>query len=402
MRLAAFASLRNRDFRWYWVGMLASFNSMMMQMVARGWLVYTMTDSALALGLVSAGFGIPMLLFSLYGGALADRVQKRNLLLVTRTGMGLVSLVITILITAKMITLWHLMLASVVSGTFMSFYMPGRQAYILDLVGKDGLFNAIAMNSMAMNICRIASPALAGVLLKFIGIPGVYWLVTISSAAVIFSLWMIPPGKPITVRPNAPLLADVIEGLRYVRHNSVILILLLIGFVPIITAMPYQLLMPVFAKTVFKAGETGLGLLMSAVGVGALGGSIFLASRGDFRRKGILTLFVGIAFGIFLILFSFSPSLLLASFFLVFVGAGSSMYMTLNYTLLMSYTPEELVGRVMSISMMTFGLMPLATLPAGALAEIFGAPLTVAGGGVILALFLIVVVVFQPRFRKLD
>ncbi|MBW2091560.1 MAG: MFS transporter [Deltaproteobacteria bacterium] len=400
-RLAAFTSLTNRDFRWYWFGMLAAFNAMQMQMVARGWLVYTMTESALALGLVTAGFGIPMLLFSLYGGAIADRVNKRNLLLVTRSGMFLVSLIITILITFKMIALWHLMLASVVSGVFMSFNMPGRQAFVIELVGKDSLLNAIALNSMALNICRIGSPALAGVLLKIIGIPGVYWLVTISSIAVVFSLWMIPPGKPMSVRPNTPYLIDVVNGLRYVRGNTIILVLLIIGFVVILTAMPYQLLMPVFAKTIFKAGETGLGFLMSAVGVGALTGTTLLASFGDFQHKGILGFAVGIIFSVCLILFSFSGSIHLAAFFLVFVGGGSSMYMTLNNTLIMSNTPEELIGRVMSVNMMTFGLMPLAMLPAGALAEIIGAPITVAGGGVLLILFLIGVALFQPQILSL-
>ncbi|MBW1711112.1 MAG: MFS transporter [Deltaproteobacteria bacterium] len=401
MRFAAFASLKNRDFRWYWFGMLASFNAMQMQVVARGWLVYTMTNSPLALGLVSAGFGIPMLLFSLYGGAIADRVEKRNLLLVTRSGMSLVSLIVTILITTKMIALWHLMLASVLSGAFMSFYMPARQAFVMELVGKKTLLNAIAMNSMALNICRIASPALAGVLIKVIGIPGVYWLITISSGLVVFTIWMIPRGKPMSVRANVPLLSDVVDGLRYVRSNSIILALLLIGIVPILTAMPYQLLMPVFAKTVFKAGETGFGLLMSAVGVGALTGSTLIASLGNFQHKGMLSFAVGIVFGICLILFSLSGSLLLAAVFLIFVGGGSSMYMTLNSTLIMSNTPETLIGRVMSINMMTFGLMPLAMLPAGALAEIIGAPYTVCAGGVLLTLFLALVTVFQPRVWRL-
>ncbi len=401
MRIGAFASLKSRDFRWYWFGLIASFNGMQMQMVARGWLVYTMTDSPFALGLVTAGFGIPMLLFSLWGGAVADRVQKRNLLLVTRSGMGMISLIITILITIDRIALWHLIASSILSGAFMSFYMPARQAFLMDLVGKNALLNAIAMSSMAMNICRVASPALAGVLIKWIGIPGVYWIISISGAAVVFTLAMIPPKETMSARPNAPMMGDVLEGLRYVRYSGTMLILLLISFVPILTAMPYQLLMPVFAKTVFGSGETGLGMLMSAVGVGALSGSTLLASLGDFQHKGVLTIVAGIIFGIFLILFGLSGSMLTALFFLLFVGSGSSMYMTLNSTLIMSNTPEELIGRVMSIYMMTFGLMPLAMLPAGALAEVFGAPFTVAGGGILLVLFLVTVTIFQPRIRQL-
>jgi len=402
MRLAAFVALRNRNFLWYWLGMLASFNGMQMQMVARGWLVYTMTDSPMDLGLVTAGAGIPMVLFSLYGGAVADRVSKRNLLLVTRGGIAVITLVISLLISFKVIAVWHLMVSSVLSGLFMSFYMPGRQAFVMELVGKDAILNAVALNSMAMNICRVASPALAGILIKYIGTAGVYWLVTLSGFLVVFTLAMIPAGKPAMVRPNVPLMADMVEGLRYVRNNSTIMLLLLMAFVPVITAMPYQTLMPVFARSVFKAGETGLGLMMSSVGIGALVGSTFLASVGDIRHKGILQIITGAVFGLSLLFFSLSGSLPLAMFFLVFLGGGSSIFMTLNNTLLMTSTPEAMTGRVMSLAMMTFGLMPLASLPVGALAEFLGAPLTMAMGSAIFFAFIVIVALFHPPLRRLD
>jgi MFS family permease len=369
--------------------------------VARGWLVYTMTDSSFALGLVTAGFGISMFIFSLYGGAVADRVEKRNLMVITRGGMGAVSLIITILITLGRIELWHLIISSLVSGAFMAFYMPGRQAFVMELVGKDSILNAIALNSIALNICRIASPALAGILIKLIGLTGVYWVITISSLFVVLTLLMIPPGRVDKTETRAPVLKDIVEGLKHVLHNKIILLLLLIGFIPILTAMPYQLLMPVFAKNVFKAGETGLGLLMSAVGVGALSGSTLIASLGNIERKGLVTIFSGFIFGGFLILFALSPSLLPALVFLFIAGIGSSMYMTLNNTLVMTNIPEELIGRVMSIYMMTFGLMPLATLPAGALADIVGAPYTVAGGASILVVFILFISIFTPQVRKL-
>jgi MFS family permease len=165
--------------------------------------------------------------------------------------------------------------------------------------------------------------------------------------------------------------------------------------------MPYQMLMPVFAKSVFKSGEMGLGLLMSSVGIGALLGSTLIATLGNFQHKGVLMLLTGITFGIFLVFFSLSRSLIPALIFLLFVGFGSSMFMALTNTLLMENTPEELIGRVMSIFMMTWGLAPLGMLPAGALAEAFGAPITVLIGGAILFLFLLAVVVSQPRIRRL-
>ncbi|MCP4755475.1 MAG: MFS transporter [Proteobacteria bacterium] len=401
LRLETFASLKNRDFRWYWLGLLASYNGMNMQTVARGWLVYSMTDSPLALGIVTAGFGLPLLLFSLHAGAIVDRFRKRNILLATRTGMGLVSFVVTILIVTDLIAVWHLVAASVLSGVFLAFYLPARQAFISDLVEPEALLNAVAMNSMAMNITRVASPALAGVLLKMIGIPGVYWIVSISAALVIVTLIMITPGEAVPSRKDRPLLTDVKEGVLYVFDNRIILVLMLLAFIPFMTAMSFQMLMPVFAKSVFHAGETGLGLLMSAIGLGALTGSAMLASAGDVQRKGMLTLLTGFTFGFFLIAFGATGSLYPAFFFLFLVGGGSSAYMTLNMTLVMSNTPEKMVGRVMSIYMMTFGLMPLGTLPAGAIAEAIGAQATVAGSGVLLVLFLTAVALFEPRIRHL-
>ena len=399
--LAPLSSLRVRDFRWLWLGVFIFFHGMQSQMVAGGWLVYSMTGSSLALGLVSAGWGIPMLMLSLFGGALADRVSKRNLLIVTQIGACLISLIITVLIQADLITMWHLVASSVGFGTLFAFAMPARQAFIVDLVGQKEITNAIAVNSIAMNICRIGSPALTGILLKLIGIPGVYWMITISYVAVVITTWMIHPSGTMTLRPNVPLLEDVLEGLSYVRNHTIIMVLLIIAFVPIVIAMPYQMLMPVFAKSIFKVGETGLGLLMSAVGAGALIGSTLIASLGNYQRKGALMMIAGIVFGFFLIFFGFTRSLIPAFACLLFVGGGNSMYITLTNTLLMSNTPEALIGRVMSLFMMTFGLMPLGVLPAGAIADIFGAPLTVVLGGAMLAVFLLAITIFRPDIRGL-
>jgi MFS family permease len=400
-RIEAFSSLRNRDFRLLWSGIFLSMNGMQMQIVARGWLVYTMTESALALGLVAAGMGAPLVLFSMFGGAVADRVPKRNLILAAQSGLTLINLVITILIISQKIALWHLVASSFLTGTIFAFSMPTRQAFIVELVGQESLTNAIALNSMAQNICRIASPALGGVLLKVIGIPGVYCIVSVSYALVVLTLTMIPSGGFSTPEPGRNILHDITAGLRYMAGNKNLLTLLLIAFVPIIVATPYNTLMPVFAKTIFKAGETGLGLLMSAGGIGALCGSAIIATLGDYQRKGKLALICGSVFGISLVSFGISKSLPTAFVFLLFVGAGGSMYMTLITTLIMGNTPQELLGRVMSIFVMTFGLMPLAMLPAGALAQIIGAPAVVSGGGAVLFIFLIAIHLINRDISRL-
>lgn len=401
-RSETFSSLANRNFRLLWLGMFVSINGMQMLILARGWLVYSMTGSALALGLVAAGQGLPMMIFSLFGGAVADRVNKKKMLLFSQTCLFLISLTITLLITFKLIALWHLIASAFLTGLIGSFNMPARQAFILDLVGRDNLTNAIALNSMAQNFCRIASPAFGGLLLKLIGTAGVYWIVVVSYGLVICTLVMIQADKPETIKARAPLWKDMLEGLKYIRNNPTILALLVMAFVPIIVASPYSSLMPVFAKSVFKAGETGLGLLMASAGIGALCGSTFIASLGDYQRKGFLLLVAGTIFGTALILFGLSRSLVLAFIFLVFVGAGGSMYMTLTTSLIMGNTPRDLVGRVMSIFIMTFGLVPMAVLPAGALAEIVGAPLVVSLGGLSLVAFIAVMGISRFEIRRLS
>jgi len=401
-RMAALSSLKIPSFRWLWFGNFFSFNSMQMQMVARGWLVYAMSDSPMALGFVSAGFGLPMLVFSLFGGTIADRVRKRNIILVTQSCMACMALAITLLIQTEMIRIWHLFISSCVAGVIFSFMGPARSAFLVELVEEKDFLNAVSLQSMAMNICRIGSPALAGVLLKVIGIPGVFWIVTASYFCVVLTTLKIPPGDHMAAKADAPMLAEILAGVRFVKGNKIIVSLLIMSFVPILLVMPHQMLMPVFARTVFEAGETGLGLLMSASGVGALIGSMITATMGDYRRKGVLMLISGGGFGAFLIPFAMSASLSPAAIYLLFVGASSSIFMSLNNTLLMSNTPEDLMGRVMSIFMMTFGLMPLGTVPSGILAEIIGAPLTVAGGGVLLVLFLLVIGSWQPIIRRLE
>jgi MFS family permease len=398
-------SLKNRSFRILWLGMFASINAMQMAGIAGGWLVYTMTESSLALGIVTAGSGIPLILFSLFGGAVADRVQKRNLLLITQASLCAISVAITGLVVFKVIVLWHLVVASLVSGLVSSFNLPARQAFLMELVKEDELTNAIALNSTAGNICRIGSPALAGVLLSIIDIPGVYGIVAICYGLAFFSLLLLPKGekspKKADRQEEVSVMNDVLEGLRYVRSNPTLLSLLVMAFVPLITATSYFPLMPVFAKTIFKAGEKGLGFLMSSAGIGAFCGSFILAALGDFRRKGVLMLSSGMLFGLSLVCFGMTGNLVMAMAFLFFVGAGGSMFLTLIMSLIMSNTPQTLTGRVMSIFIMTWGLMPLAALPAGALAQISSAPLVVSAGGAILFIFLIAISIIHPPLKRL-
>lgn len=399
--LRTFASLRIANYRWLWVSMTASFIALHMQMIARGWLVAEMTNSPLALGLVGSAFGVPLLIFSLFGGVIADRVKKRSLLVTTQAGLFTVSLAITILIQMGVVAVWHLITASLLMGVVFSFNMPAQQAIIPELVGEKSLMNAIALNSAVMNLSRVAAPSLAGLLVGIIGVAGVYWIVTACYIVAIISLLKIRVTTTMSVRPNAPMRQDLVEGLRYVRHNPMLITLLAMALVPVLFAMPYQMLMPIFARSVLDVGATGYGLLMTMTGVGALAGSLGIASLGNFQRKGLLLLGFGLVFGVALVLFSLSRSFPLSLVILLGVGVGSTGYMALNNTLMQLNTPHEVRGRVMSLFMMTFGLMPLGTLPAGAIAEVVGVAPVVGVGGAIVFVVMVAVALTQSRVRDI-
>jgi len=396
-----FSSLENRTYRLYWMSLLASFSAQQMHLVIRGWLVYELTDSALALGLISAGAGVPILLFSLYGGVIVDRVNKRKLLIVTQSLTAIASLAIAILISLGEITLWHLIVAAVANGLILSFDLPGRQAIIPQLVEQPQIMNAVALGSGATNLTRVIAPALGGVLVGVMGIDGVYYLIVacyVTSAAFL----LIMPAVLTPVRDTkTSVRSDLVEGLSYIRRSPVLPALLAMAIVPIAFGMPYMMLMPVFAVDVFDVGASGLGYLMAATGIGALVGSFLVASLGDFKRKGMLLLAAAFFFGAFLILFANSSYFYLALFFLLGVGMANSIYMATNNTLLQINAEDRMRGRVMSIYMMTIGLLPTAVLPASAIAESLGGPVAVGAGGAILLIFTVVMTLLRPTLRRL-
>ena len=400
-RSSAFAPLRNRPFLLYWCANLAAFNGIQMSIVARGWLVYNLTESATSLGLVAAAFGVPMLLVSFYGGALSDRVSKRNLVLVTQAAGVIILSAIATLITVDAVRFWHLMVSAFLTGILFALALPAQQAMVVELVGSDQMLSAVALGAMGMNCCRIGSPALAGVLVKLIGISGAYWVVVASNLlSIAFNLYL-PEGAKRAPGQSAGIAKDIVDGLRFVRGNTVVMILLASSMAIVLLAMPYQNLMPVFAKSVFQGGETGLGLLLSAIGVGALIGSMCAGSLGRIRRQGIVMLISGVSFGLFLVLFSMTRLLPLAIVLLAVATFGSSIFFVLANTLLLSSTPKEYVGRVMSLFMMTWGLQPVGSLPAAVLADRFGAPLAVAFGGIASTLFLLAMTLGPERTRRL-
>lgn len=401
-RVTTFTSLRTRNYLWFWLGMVASFAGLQMQIVARGWLVYEITGSPLALGLVSAAFGVPILLFSLFGGVVVDRVQKRNLLIVTHAFNGIITLFIAILITTGAIQVWHLMAAAVFTGIVFVFYGPGRQAIIPELVKRRELLNAIALNSGAMNLMRVIAPAIAGIMVPLVGVAGVYYTVVGCYMVAVVLLFPISLPQRAVAWASSSVGADLKEGVNYILHSPLILSLLAMAFVPLLFGLPYLNLMPVFAVDVLNVGAPGLGMLMTCAGAGALVGSLGIASLGDFKRKGMLLLALALAFGLTLALFGASHSYALSLAVLVGAGAGGAGYMSVNNTLIQSNVPHRVMGRVMSIYMMTFALMPLGTLPLGALTEAIGPSAAIGASGAIVVLFTLGMAILRPNLRRLE
>jgi MFS family permease len=332
-----------------------------------------------------------MLSFSLFGGVAADRLSKRKLILITQTVTAAVSLMNALLVATGEIAVWHLFIAALINGTAMSFNMPTRQALMSELVPQGDLTNAMALSNAGMNMTRILGPALAGGLIAvpFVGLSGVYFLMSALYVAVIVSYAFLPATQAAARMQSIG--RDLGDGLRYVRRHEVLAPLLLMGFIAILLGMPVQLLLPVFAEDVFDVGAFGLGLLFAVGGVGALAGSIGIASLREDSNRARIQRLAGITFGASLAAFALAPSFPLALAAILVVDCASAAYMALNGAMIMSTTEHDYRGRVMSIYMMTFSLMPLASLPMSAVADETGvAPVVVVAGlGIVAAIGLL-------------
>ena len=397
-----FTALEERDFRNLWVGMLPGTLAMQMGMVTTGWVAYEISGSAASVGFVSLGSGIPMLTLGLFGGVVADRFPKRRTLLMTQSLIGIAASICAVLVLTDVVQIWHLMLISAMQGVGFAFNMPSRQAFVAQLISRERLMNAIALNNAGMNFSRVIGPSIAGLFIAVIGPGEVYVAMALMYAFVVYSLTRIPQsGAPVgTNRP--PPLRSLADGLGYVRSNGVVFTLLLLAFAPVLLGMPYQQLMPVFADDVFNVGASGLGLLLSVNGIGALIGSLGVAGiSNNFRRRGMLQMAMGIFFGIAIAVFALAQSYPVALAMLLVAGATSAGFQSLNSTLVMTNTEPAYHGRVMSVYMLTFSAMPLGVVPFGALSDIYGAPITIGIGGLLLTAVIALVGMLHPSYRHI-
>jgi MFS family permease len=397
-----FSSLRVKNFRIYWCGMFVSLIGTWIQATAQGWLVFQLSKSAFLLGIVGFLSSIPVFLLSLFGGVLADRVSKRNILIWTQLSFMALAFILALLTQARLITPQQIMLVAVLNGIVMAFDAPARQAVIVELVGKENLFNAITLNSVAFNSSRIIGPAIAGILVAVIGMSGCFYINGISFLAVIIALLFINLKVNSVNGKNSAPLVSLKEGLWFIKNNHTILVLIaMVGLVSLF-GISYVLLMPIFASDILKVGVRGFGLLMSASGFGALLGALFLARLGDFRTKGKFLVISSFVFSVALVMFSLSRAYLLSLIFLFFIGASSVAAIALVNTILQVSIPDDFRGRVMSVFMLTFaGLMPFGNLIAGGLAHILGVTTTVMASGIICGGFFLIINIIYPRIRDI-
>src|SRR5713226_6667083 len=376
-------ALRYRNFQLFFSGQLISLVGTWMQSVAQAWLVYRITGSPLLLGSVGFASQFPVFLIAPFGGTVADRANRHRVIIATQTLSMVLAFILAGLTLTGKVQVWHIFVLAALLGVINAFDIPGRQSFLVDMVGKEDLMNAIALNSSMFNGARIIGPAIAGVLVAKIGEGWCFFANAVSYIAVIIGLFMMKLPPRIYQRHSASPMAHIIEGFRFARETGPIrAILLLLGLVSLV-GMPYTVLMPVFADKILHGGARGLGILMGATGVGALLGALTLATRSGVRGLGRWVAVSCGGFELSLVLFSLSRSFWLSAALLLPVGFCMMLQMSSSNTLVQVMVPDHLRGRVMSVySMMFMGMAPFGALFGGALADRLGAPLTVSMGAV--------------------
>lgn len=400
----AFRALHHRNFRLFFVGQFVSRVGFWMQNMALAWLVYRLTESSLMLGLVAFAGQAPTLVFGLFAGVVADRFDRYRVILITLVLALTQALLLGVLTLLDRITAWQVFGLALAAGSIQAFEMPARQSFLMEIVGRDDITSAVALNSTLVNGARILGPALAGVLVAQFG-EGVCFVVNgLSFVPIIVGfLAMRLPARGQPERPAGSTGTFIREGVAYALHTPAIrLLLVLVGLISLLST-PYTVLMPVFAGDVLDSGPNGMGMLMGAAGVGAVVGTLLLARHQGHETLGRVMALALVRFGLGLLLFAWSDRFWLSMLVLPLVGSGFMVPLSATNTLLQTLAPDRLRGRVMSLFFMMFmGAPPIGSLLAGFLAPVIGAPLTVGSMGVLCLLLAGYVFLKLPLLREAE
>jgi MFS family permease len=400
--LQALSALRHRNYRLYWYGQLASVLAQNMEGVAQSWLVLELTDSPLLLGLTGLTYAAPTIALTLLGGVIADRADRRRIMILSQGAAAAMFFLLATLIIIERVTLWQVMSLAFLSGCFRAFDRPSRMALLPQMVPREDIPNAVAVGGTIWQLNRLIGPAVAGMLIYWLGIGPTYYFCFFASLVAV-CLWL---GIRLTTSPTAPSTGGVVEhmaeGLNFIRKNEVFYVFIGMTFFNSVFGMSYSILMPVFARSVLEVGSKGFGFLQSTGGAGALIGVLLVAWFSHARGKGRQAIFGAIAFGLLLIAFAFSVSFPLSLLLALALGVSSQFYMTIISAILQMNLPNELRGRVMGIYGLTWDLMPIGGMIAGTIAEFASAPIAVGFGGFMVAGMALAVMVCRPTIRRLE
>jgi len=395
-----FRSLRHRNYRLLLVSQFPALSGYWILVMAQGWLVLQLTDSAFWVGMIAFMVGIPGLFLSPFGGLYADRLDRRKLMLLGHGMSALIILLLATLISTGVIAIWHIAVLSVLLGIVWALTDPAYMAIIPSLVTPDDLMNAMAMNTLTGRLSRFIGPAIAGILMGLVAIGGTFYGAGIAFVVAFLLLSrMRSPATVITKR--AGIGKDIKEGLSYIKSNKVALMLILLVFSISLFAQPYIWLMPVFARDVLRVGGAGYSQLMMAVGAGGLVGGITAAKLGDFKRKGWLLIGSALTFTGTLILFAMSRSFPLSLVLSIIIGGANGLFFAVTTALLLSIIPDQFRGRVMGLFIITWQLPSIGSLMLGAATDWVGLPVAVVAGALICTVFILVVVLRLPALRRL-
>jgi MFS family permease len=395
-----FASFRHRNYRYFFAGQFISLVGTWMQNVAQGWLVYDISHSSVALGVVNFLTALPVTALSLFGGVVADRLNKRSILVTSQVVAMLLAFVLAGLVYFKLVTVWQIALLGLVYGITNAFEIPARQSFVIELVGKDSLQNAIALNSSMFHSARACGPALAGVLIGMVGVAGCFFINGISYMAAIAGYLAIRLPVAAARTESQPLGRATLEALHYVRSEPLLRTVLFMTALTSLLAMPYSVLMPVFARDILGSGASGLGYLLAFNGAGAFVGAIVIASA-PLPEKPLRRYFGGVlGFCLLILVFAFSRWFWLSALALAGIGFCLLMAFATANAAIQTQSRDELRGRVMGMYATAFlGLTPFGGMLLGAMATWIGAPLAVAVGPTVCAVVALIMMTSRRTSR---
>ena len=402
--LIPFASLENRNFRLLWLGQLGQASAMWADQVGRSWLTWELTGSATAVGLVNLFRAIPLITLGLVGGVVADRFDKRGVLIVIQLWSLGIYAAMAVLLVGGWIQLWHIYLTAFLLGGGMAMNQPVRTSFIPQLLERRLLVNAISLNSIAINVTRLAGPAAIGFLIAVAGgnVAPAYVVATVVYVLILVTTFMIDAPSESGARRDVSITTDLLDGFHYMLvENRMVLVLVVLAMGPLAFAMSYIVLLPVFVTEKLHMGPSAFGLLQSVSAIGALAGGLTLASMGNVPHKGRMLLITGVSYGAMVMLLGGLPVPMLAFAVVVVAGASQTVFRTANNSTLLEITPRQYQGRVVSATFLDMGVQSLAAILAGAVTDRWDVSMGFVVIGGICVLIVTFIGLAVPRVRRL-